>query len=91
MKLSSFNYLINQGFSGMWKNKMMSFASFCITLVSLLMVGLSLLATINITRVINSIEDKNEVVIVVKDGITEQDIRITSYNVCYTKLLRNHQ
>jgi len=81
MKLSSFNYLVHEGFSGIWKNKMMSFASFCITLVSLLMVGLSLLATVNITRVINSIEDKNEVVIVVKDGISDDDIASLGENL----------
>lgn len=81
MKLSSFNYLVHEGFSGIWKNKMMSFASFCITLVSLLMVGLSLLATVNITRVINSIEDKNEVVIVVKDGISDEDIASLGENL----------
>jgi len=70
MKISSFNYLVKQGFSSIWKNKMMSFASFCITLVSLLMVGLSVLASINITRIVSNIEDKNEVVIVINDEAT---------------------
>ena len=50
MKASSFRYLINQGFKGIWKNRMMTFASFCILLVSLLMVGTSVLVSINLTR-----------------------------------------
>ena len=64
MKASSFRYLINQGFKGIWKNRMMTFASFCILLVSLLMVGTSVLVSINLTRIIGGIEDKSEVNIV---------------------------
>ena len=56
MKASSFRYLINQGFKGIWKNRMMTFASFCILLVSLLMVGTSVLVSINLTRIIGGIE-----------------------------------
>lgn len=67
MKLNSFNYLVKQGFSGIWKNKGLSFASFCIMLVSLLMVGMSALTSININKMIDSIADKNEIVIVIKD------------------------
>ena len=68
MKASSFRYLINQGFKGIWKNRMMTFASFCILLVSLLMVGTSVLVSINLTRIIGGIEDKSEVIVIVKDG-----------------------
>ncbi len=74
MKLSSFNYLLKQGLSSIWKNKMMSFASFCIILVSLLMVGLSVLSTININTIIRGIEDKNEVVVVIKDDANQTAI-----------------
>ena len=63
MKASSFRYLINQGFKGIWKNRMMTFASFCILLVSLLMVGTSVLVSINLTRIIGGIEDKSEVIV----------------------------
>lgn len=75
MKLNSFNYLMKQGVRGIWKNKLMSFASFCIMLVSLLMVGLSVLVTINVNRIISGIEDKNEVVIVIKDDADEEAIK----------------
>ncbi|MGN0594075.1 MAG: permease-like cell division protein FtsX [Hominimerdicola sp.] len=72
MKVSSFKYLVNQGVKGIWKNRMMTFASFCILLVSLLMVGLSILVSINLTRIIGGIEDKSEVVVIVKDGTDKQ-------------------
>lgn len=74
MKLSSVNYLIGKGIKSVWKNKMMSFASFCIMLVSLLMVGLSVLAAININKIISGIEGKNEVIVIVKDGTTDEAI-----------------
>ncbi len=73
MKVSSMRYLVHQGFKGIWKNRMMSFASFCIMLVSLLMVGISLLMAININRIIGGIEDKSELVVQIKDGITEEE------------------
>ena len=68
MKISSFRYLVNQGVKGIWKNRMMTFASFCILLVSLLMVGLASLTAINLTRVISGIEDNSEVVVVINDN-----------------------
>lgn len=69
MKASSFKYLIGQGFKGMWRNKMMTFASFCILLVSLLMVGISCLTAINLTRIIGGIENQSEVVVIIKDNV----------------------
>lgn len=38
MKASGFKYLIGQGVENIWKNRMMAFASFCVLLVSLLLV-----------------------------------------------------
>ena len=57
MKASSLRYLVHQGVSGIWKNRMMTFASFCILLVSLLMVGLASLTAIHLTRIISGIEE----------------------------------
>lgn len=74
MKVSSFNYLMKQGISSIWKNGMLSFASFCIMMVSLLMVGMSALTSININNMIDKISDKNEIDIVIKDGTTVDQI-----------------
>jgi len=67
LKLSSFRYLVSQGFDNVWKNRVMAFASFCVLLVSLLLVGISVLFYININAVIGSIEDKNEVIVYLLD------------------------
>ena len=74
MKISSFNYLIRQGFKGIWKNKMMTFASFCILLVSLIMVGFAILVSINLDKVIGNIEEKSEVVVVIKEGVSNKSM-----------------
>lgn len=76
MKVSSFRYLVNQGFKGIWKNRMMTFASFCILLVSLLMVGLSCLVALNLTRVIGGIEGRSEIVVIVDDGASDGDMDV---------------
>lgn len=76
MKVSSFRYLVNQGFKGIWKNRMMTFASFCILLVSLLMVGLSCLVALNLTRVIGGIEGRSEIVVIVEDGTSDGDMEV---------------
>lgn len=74
MKLSSFRYLVGQGIDNVWKNRVMAFASFCVLLVSLLLVGISVLFYLNINAIIGGIEDKNEVVIYLLDGTTNQRV-----------------
>ena len=70
MKLSGVRYLTRQGFDNVWKNRMMAFASFCVLLVSLLLVGLSILCYININSIIGGIENKNEVIVFLDENIT---------------------
>ena len=74
MKVSSFKYLVNQGIKSIWVNRLMSFASLCIMTVSLLMVGLSVLVSVNITKMIGNIESKNEVIVVIADGAPQVSI-----------------
>ncbi len=74
MKLSSLKYLIGQGFDNVWKNRVMAFASFCVLLVSLLLVGIAVLFYVNINSIIGGIEDKNEVIIYLSETITDERI-----------------
>ena len=70
------NYLFKQGIKNIWTNRIMSVASFCILLVSLLLIGLTILMVENINQFIGGIENKNEVVIFLEDGT--DDITINS-------------
>ena len=71
MKLSGIRYLSKQGIENIWKNRMMAFASFCVLLVSLLLVGLSVLLFMNLNSIIGGIENKNEVIVFLDPEITE--------------------
>lgn len=76
MKLSSMNYLFKQGVKNIWTNRIMSVASFCILLVSLLLIGLTIILVENINHFIGGIENKNEVVIFLTDNA--DDITVNS-------------
>lgn len=70
MKLSSIRYLNKQGLENIWKNRMMAFASFCVLLVSILLVGIAVLLFMNLNSIIGGIEDKNEVIVFLDPEIT---------------------
>lgn len=74
MKLSSMNYLFRQGVKNIWTNRIMSVASFCILTVSLLIIGFTFLFVANINRFVSGIENKNEVVIFLDDGMDDSSI-----------------
>ncbi len=74
MKASGVNYLVKQGIDNVWKNRTMAFASFCVLLVSLLLVGMSVLAYLNVNSIIGGIEQKNEVIVYLNDDTTDEEI-----------------
>lgn len=71
MRTSNVSYLIKKGVSSVWKNFIMSFASFSILLVSLLQVSVTALIYMNVNIVMQNIEDTNEITIYVKDGVSD--------------------
>lgn len=71
MRTSNVSYLIKKGISSVWKNFIMSFASFSILLVSLLQVSVTALIYMNVNIVMQNIEDTNEITIYVKDGVSD--------------------
>lgn len=73
MRMSNFGYLVKRGVGSVFKNAMMSLASFCVLLVSLLMVGLSVLVAVDIGVVLSNIEEKNEINVYVY-GDVEQSV-----------------
>lgn len=74
MKLSGFKYLANQGVENIWKNKMMAFATFCVLLISLLLVGAAGLFYININSMILGLSDQNEIAVYVNIGTPEERV-----------------
>lgn len=75
MKISGFKYLANQGVENIWKNKMMAFATFCVLLISLLLVGMASLFYINMNSMILGLNDKNEIVVHLNVGTPEDEVK----------------
>lgn len=75
MKLSGVKYLADQGVENIWKNKMMAFATFCVLLISLLLVGTATLLYINMNSMILGLNDKNEIVVYLKEGISAEEVQ----------------
>ncbi|MDE6775902.1 MAG: permease-like cell division protein FtsX [Ruminococcus sp.] len=65
MKISGIKYLANQGIENIWKNKMMAFATFCVLLISLLLVGCAALFYVNMNSMILGLGNQNEIAVYV--------------------------
>ena len=74
MKLSGIKYLADQGVENIWKNKMMAFATFCVLLISLMLVGASVLFYVNIDSIIGGISDKNEIAVFMNDNTPKERV-----------------
>lgn len=74
MRTSNVTYLVKKGISSVWKNFIMSFASFCILLVSLLQISCAVLLMMNVNIVMGNIEDTNEITIYVEEGATDAQV-----------------
>lgn len=73
MKLSGVKYLTDQGVENIWKNKMMAFATFCVLLISLLLVGMASLFYLNINSMISGLNDQNEIDVIMNLGTSEEE------------------
>ncbi|MFR6398783.1 permease-like cell division protein FtsX [Ruminococcus sp.] len=76
MKVSGLKYLAKQGVENIWKNRMMSFASFCVLLVSLLLVGVATLFYMNISSMMGGIENKNEIIVYLDENTTQEETSV---------------
>lgn len=74
MRASNVSYLVKKGITSVWKNLIMSFASFSILLVSLLQISVAVLVMMNINIIMGNIEDTNQIAIFVKDDITDAQL-----------------
>lgn len=74
MRGSNFSYLMKQGVVSVWRNRMMSFASFCILMVSLLIISLAILIALDADILIGNVEDRNEIMVFVDGDLPQTDI-----------------
>ena len=72
MKMSSFRYLVKQGISNVWINRLMSFASVAILTACFILVGGAMLLGLNVRDLFMAIESQNEMVVYLEDSVTEK-------------------
>lgn len=74
MKASSFRYLLKEGFRGFWVNRLMSLASIGVLVACMLLIGAAVLASININSMVGYVENQNEMVVFVKEDVTDSEV-----------------
>jgi len=70
---SSFGYLLKEGARNIYANRLMSLASIGVLIACLLLIGTSVLFTLNVNSLVGYVESQNEVVIFLADG-AESDL-----------------
>lgn len=73
MRSNNVGYLVKKGISSVWKNFIMSFASFSILLVSLLQISIVVLVMMNLNIIMGNIEDTNQIAVFVEDRENETE------------------
>lgn len=82
----SFGYLTKEGFRNLWSNRLMSFASVAVLLSCLIMIGSAFMMLVNIQSVIDSIEDKNVIMVYVEQDADDIAVEKLGHEL---KLLAN--
>ncbi len=67
--LNSFFYLVKQGFKNLWNNRLMSLASVGVLVSCMLLIGAAALLSVNISNVVDAVEDQSEAIIYLKDDL----------------------
>lgn len=67
MKIGSMRYLIKEGFKGAWANRLMSLASIGVLVACMVVIGLAILISENVTMAIGKLEQQNVVQVYLKD------------------------
>ena len=67
MKLGSIQYLIKEGFKGAWANRLMSLASVGVLVACMVVIGLAMLISENVSFALGTLEKQNVVMVYMKD------------------------
>ncbi len=67
MKLASVKYLVGEGFKNTWTNRLMSLASVGVLVACMVVIGLALLISENVSKAIGNLEQQNVVMAYMED------------------------
>lgn len=71
---SSFAYLIKEGFRNIYQNRVISIAAIGVLMACLLLVGSSMLFTININEIVGYFESQNEIMVFLDDDVEGDEL-----------------
>lgn len=74
MRGSSLGYLIKEGARNIYANRLMSFASIGTLVSCMLLIGCSMLLSMNVNQVVGFIEQQNDVAVYLEDGISHDEL-----------------
>ncbi len=72
--LNSFFYLVKQGFKNLWNNRLMSLASVGVLVSCMLLIGAAALLSVNVSSIVDAVEDQSEAVVYLNDGLDSSSI-----------------
>ena len=70
----SFRYLVKQGISNLWLNRLMTFASVGILCACLILVGGACLVSLNVRDIFHNVEGQNEMRVFLYDEVTDAEL-----------------
>lgn len=71
---SSFRYLIKEGFRNIYQNRAISIAAIGVLVACLLLVGISMLFTINVNNMVGYFESQNEIMVFLSDSVQGDEL-----------------
>ena len=79
--MRSLRYLLGEGFKNVWANRLMSFASIGVLMACMLMMGVAVLLTANVSEAVSSLKDRNVIMVYYDADIDEQQARGITENI----------
>jgi len=81
MRLHNFGYLIKEGAKNVVQNRLMSFACIGVLVACMLLIGGAALLSLNVSAMVDFVEDQNELVVYLEDWMTPQDVEVMNVNL----------
>jgi len=82
--LNSFFYLVKQGFKNLWNNRLMSLASIGVLVSCMLLIGAAALLSVNVSSIVDAVEDQSEAIVYLVDGLSDAEIQETRDGIIST-------
>ncbi len=75
MKIRSFRYLVGEGFKNIWANRLMSLASIGVLIACMLIMGVSIVLSVNIDKALGDLSDQNVIMVYFEQELSDEECR----------------